>query len=145
MKIKKILFPIDIAHSSELLADYAGLLSRKLDAGLIVMYVAPDVDELESLHVPHISLEKVEEEILESARKQVSSFCEARLTGMEHEIVIRTGKAYREINNIIAELKIDLVVMGTHGQGGLERFFFGSTADRVLKGAACPVLTVKLV
>ena len=144
MDIKKILVPVDIAHSSDLLADYAGLLAKKLDAGLIVMYVAPDVNELKSLHVPHISLEKVKEEILDSAEAEISAFCDTNFKDIDHEVIIRTGSAYREINNSIPELKIDLIIMGTHGTGGLEHFFFGSTAERVLRGAPCPVLTVKL-
>jgi len=145
MDIKKILVPIDIAHSSELLAQYARTIAEKFDARLIVMYVARDVEDLEGLQVPHISLEKVKEEILDFARAELAVFCDTHFAGgVEYEVLIRTGSAYREINAVIPELKIDLVVMGTHGTTGLDRFFFGSTAERVLRGALCPVLTVKI-
>jgi len=146
MDIQKILLAVDIAHSSESLAEYARTIAEKFDARLFVMYVARDVEELKSLHVPHISLEKVQEEIIDSARAELSTFCDMHFDRrVKYEAMIRTGIAYQEINDFIPELNIDLVVIGTHGARGLGHFFFGSTAERVLRGAPCPVLTVKLI
>jgi len=146
MDIRRILVAVDIAHSSEPLAEYAQILAEKLDARLIVLYVTRDMEELESLYMPHISVEKVQKEIIDSARSELSTFCDTHFGGrIEYEVVIRTGDAYREINDIIPELNVDLVVMGTHGTKGLDRFFFGSTAERVLRSVPCPVLTVKLM
>ncbi|MBN1881325.1 MAG: universal stress protein [Deltaproteobacteria bacterium] len=146
MDIKRILVPIDIAYSSELLAEYARTVAEKFGAELIVMYVARDVEDLGSLQIPHISIEKIEEEVINAAHKKLTSFCETYFAGnVKYEVVIRTGNAYREISAIIPELNIDLVIMGAHSTEGIDRFFFGSTAERVLRGAICPVLTVKLI
>lgn len=57
--------------------------------------------------------------------------------------VIRKGPAQAEIVALAAEERADLVVMGTHGRGGVSRVLLGSVADRVLRTAPCPVLTVR--
>jgi nucleotide-binding universal stress UspA family protein len=56
---------------------------------------------------------------------------------------IRVGNPVDEINRIIDEEQVSLVVMGTHGRSGLEKLLVGSVAERVVRSAACPVLTVR--
>ena len=53
------------------------------------------------------------------------------------------GKAHQQILRIAEEGKYDLIVMGVRGTGALSRFAFGSTADRVIRQADCPVLTIR--
>lgn len=67
----------------------------------------------------------------------------ARAEGLEVETRIRTGVPHREIVALAAEAQAELVVMGTRGRGGLERTLLGSVADRVIRLAPCPVLTVR--
>jgi nucleotide-binding universal stress UspA family protein len=50
-----------------------------------------------------------------------------------------------EILKVAEERKADIIVMGTRGRSGLDHFMFGGTVERVLRGAACPVLTVKVM
>ena len=57
--------------------------------------------------------------------------------------LLRAGAAADEIVKAAADEHADLLVMGTHGRNGLERFFLGSVADRVIRTAPCPVLTVR--
>jgi len=52
--------------------------------------------------------------------------------------------AFSEIINIAKKKEIDLIIMGSHGRTGLERVLFGSVAQRVVRRAACPVLTVPM-
>jgi nucleotide-binding universal stress UspA family protein len=54
------------------------------------------------------------------------------------------GRAYSEIVRFAADRECDLVVMGTHGLSGLERFLLGGTTEKVMRHAPCPVLAVKL-
>jgi nucleotide-binding universal stress UspA family protein len=63
----------------------------------------------------------------------------ARAQGM----IVRTGSAHEEIVNLATDERADLIVMGTHGRTGLNRVLLGSVADRVIRFALCPVLTVR--
>jgi len=60
-----------------------------------------------------------------------------------HRSVIRAGKPYREIIKTARELEVDLILRSTHGRTGLERLYLGSTAERVVRHAACPVTVVR--
>jgi nucleotide-binding universal stress UspA family protein len=57
--------------------------------------------------------------------------------------VVRTGAAWEEIVRVAVEEHADMIVMGTQGRTGLERFMLGSVAERVIRRAPCPVLTVR--
>ena len=59
------------------------------------------------------------------------------------EIIIKTGKPFVEINETASEKDIDLIIMATHGHTGVEHLLFGSTAEKVVRKAPCPVLTLR--
>jgi len=67
----------------------------------------------------------------------------ARAEGLTVRVQVREGAPYREIVALAGEERVDLVVVGTHGRGGLERALLGSVADRVIRLAPCPVLSVR--
>ena len=68
---------------------------------------------------------------------------EGRALGCKVHTELRSGAPAPEILEAAKELEADLVVMGSHGYGKLHRLLLGSVADRVIRMAACPVLTVK--
>jgi nucleotide-binding universal stress UspA family protein len=63
--------------------------------------------------------------------------------GAKVRIVLRVGAPYQEIVTEAEESKVDLVLLATHGRGEIHRLLVGSVADRVIRMAPCPVLTVK--
>jgi nucleotide-binding universal stress UspA family protein len=63
--------------------------------------------------------------------------------GVDAEPVFVTGRAYMEIVGRAKELEIDLITLATHGRTGLSHLVFGSTAEKIIRLAPCPVLTVK--
>jgi len=67
----------------------------------------------------------------------------ARDKGLKVRTVLRSGVPYREVVALATDERADLVLMGTHGRGGLDRALLGSVADRVVRLAPCPVLTVR--
>jgi nucleotide-binding universal stress UspA family protein len=67
----------------------------------------------------------------------------ARGAGLTVRIALRTGVPYAEIVELATNERADLVVLGTHGRGGINRALLGSVADRVVRLAPCPVLTVR--
>jgi len=68
---------------------------------------------------------------------------EARAEGLSARAAVRTGVPYEEIVALARDERADLVVIGTHGRGGINRALLGSVADRVARLAPCPVLTVR--
>lgn len=141
----KVLTAIDFSENSEYAFDYALTLATRFDAELTIMHVINEPVDLRGFYVPHISFEQLEKEIEESAVKMMGEFCSSRLRGFpNYKTVIVTGIPYDEIIATAVNIDASLIVLGTHGRTGLDRILFGSTAERVVRSAACPVLTVRL-
>ncbi len=61
---------------------------------------------------------------------------------LPHEVILRSGDTWDVISQVLSDKNVDLIVMGTQGRGGIRKLFLGSTAEKVLRHATCPVLTV---
>jgi universal stress protein A len=141
----KILTAIDFSENSECAFDYALTLATKFNAELTIIHVINEPVDLRGFYVPHISFEQLEKEIEESAVKMMETFCNTKLgTFTNYKTSIMTGIPYDEIIAAAARIDASLIVLGTHGRTGLDRILFGSTAERVVRSASCPVLTVRL-
>jgi nucleotide-binding universal stress UspA family protein len=143
IEIKKILFPTDFSEYSQFALKYAAALAESSRAKLYIMHVheRPVGSGLEAYHyaVPEYDagVEKYERESLDQVVGKLRS------RGIEAEPVYVTGRAYVEIVNSAKELGVDLIMLATHGRKGLSHVVFGSTAEKVVRLAPCPVLTVK--
>lgn len=93
--------------------------------------------ELVLVHVLEAPLDSEARETLEQWAAK------ARQRGLKARTVVRTGTPHQEIVALATDERADLVVIGTHGRGGLNRALLGSVADRVVRLAPCPVLTVR--
>ncbi|MDD2270793.1 MAG: universal stress protein [Desulfuromonadaceae bacterium] len=141
----KILTAIDFSENAECAFDYALTLAAQFNAELILIHVINEPVDLRGFYVPHISFEQLEKEIEESATKMMTDFCKSKLEGFSHyKTEIVTGIPCDEITAAAARNDASLIVLGTHGRTGLDRILFGSTAERVVRSASCPVLTVRL-
>ncbi len=145
MEIKSILFPTDFSEGSAQALQFAVDLAKRYGAKLYVVNVIYDVVKATGWYVPHVSLDKMYDDIREGAKKELERFGVEELSGMKDlERTILTGVPHEEIINFAKNNKIDLIVMGTHGRRGVDRILFGSTAAQVVRFAPCPVLTVRL-
>ena len=141
----KILTAIDFSENSECAFDYALTLATQFNAELTIIHVINEPVDLRGFYVPHISFEQLEKEIEESAVKMMETFCRSRLGDfLNYKTDIVTGIPYDEIIAAANRIDASLIVLGTHGRTGLDRILFGSTAERVVRSAGCPVLTVRL-
>jgi hypothetical protein len=85
------------------------------------------------------------EEITQAAMKSIQENYVGQLPeGLPYGVNLHSGYAATEILNAVEEKELDLLVMGSHGLTGIAHVLFGSTADRVVRKAACSVLTVRL-
>ncbi|MDD2898641.1 MAG: universal stress protein [Desulfuromonadaceae bacterium] len=141
----RILTAIDFSENSECAFDYALTLAAQFSAELTIIHVINEPVDLRGFYVPHISFEQLEKEIEESAVKMMENFCSSKLGSFSnYKTAIVTGVPSDEITLTAENIGASLIVLGTHGRTGLDRILFGSTAERVVRSAPCPVLTVRL-
>ena len=142
-KIEKILFPTDFSGASIHAAAYALLLAKTYKARLYVLHVVDTSEEASGFYLPHLSYEKLDKELMESAGEMLAKFCSTRFKGYRNiEKRVLSGEPYKEILKVIKGVDIDVIVMGTFGKARIDRFFFGSTTERVMRKASCPVFVI---
>ncbi len=144
-RFEKILLPVDFSEYSEIACEYALTLAKTFNSSVQVLHVINEPVDLRGFYVPHISFEQLEKEIETGAVRMLESFCQERLKEFEaFETIVVTGVPYEEIIRVASEKESSLIVIGTHGRTGLDHLIFGSTAERVVRSAPCPVMTVRL-
>jgi nucleotide-binding universal stress UspA family protein len=140
----RIMVPTDFSDCAEEAWRLAQRLAAASDAELVLVHVlveAPLFNEgsFTMDHVPNVfeAARKWGQESLDAWMNQ------AQAKGLKARVALRTGVPYREIVDLVTDERADLVVIGTHGRGGIDRALLGSVADRVVRLAPCPVLTVR--
>ena len=135
-----ILVPTDGSPAAADAIDNAIDLAKTYDARLHALYVV----DATSFATIDAGSEIVVEALENEGRKAVSEVEErAADVGVDVETNVVSGTAYRSILKYVDDENIDLVVMGTHGRRGVERFLLGSVTERVVRSAEVPVLTVR--
>jgi nucleotide-binding universal stress UspA family protein len=144
IEIKKILCAVDFSDTSENALDYAVSFAAALKAQLEVLHA------LELPFLPSYSTSAIEDmdglvgRVKEECSKRLAALVEKHrrgYAGVTHRVVV--GTPAMEIIAAAKEGKFDLVVVGTQGRTGLKHMFIGSVAEKVVRKAPCPVLTVK--
>lgn len=144
-KCDTILVAVDFSDSSDNAFQMALSMARKFEARMIILHVINEPVDLRGFYVPHISFEKLEEEIEEGAKKMMETFCRQNILDYDnYESLIIPGLPYEQIIEQAEEKSADLIVLGTHGRTGLDHVLFGSTAEKVVRKSPLPVLTVRL-
>jgi len=142
-EFKRILFPVDLSESSENILPYVQMVAKKFDAKIHILFAARVFQYFTSIYVPHPSINKFEQEIIEGAEKKLYEFIDKHFkeySGTKTAVV--AGDASEEIINYVESQGIDLIIMGTHGRKGMDKVIFGSVAERVVKTSPVPVLVV---
>ncbi len=136
--LKQILVPVDFSECTEKAVAYAVPFARQFGATLTLLHV------MEPPYLPASEMGVVVEvESAEEARKQLAAL-QARLAGsVRCQTLTRKGSAEHEILEAAKELHSDLMILGTHGRTGVERLLMGSTVERVVRRAGCPILIVR--
>jgi nucleotide-binding universal stress UspA family protein len=142
-QIKKILFPIDFAANFETLVPWVETLAEKFDATVYVLFVAQDLSHFATFYVPHSNIEDFQQQAIDSARKRMTAAVEEFFKKLPKlETRVELGSPAEKILAFVQKEKVDMIIMGAHGRTGLDRMIFGSVANKVVKSASCPVLTV---
>ncbi|MCM2263681.1 MAG: universal stress protein [Desulfuromonadales bacterium] len=142
---QSILFATDFSESSDHAFQYALSMARKFESRLGIIHVISEPVDLRGFYVPHISFDKLEEEIEQGALKMMEKFCRTHVQDYAKvESFVVPGIPFDEIIKKAAEINADLIVVGTHGRTGLDHVLFGSTAEKVVRKSTVPVMTIRI-
>ncbi|MFB6203644.1 MAG: universal stress protein [Candidatus Nanohaloarchaea archaeon] len=131
---ERILLPTDGSEESRRAVPHARSLAEKYDAEVHVLYVVDLRVDTAGEYLDTI-MGEIEEEGERATESVAGEFDEAE----EH---VRRGIPHEAINEFVEEKEVDLIVMGSLGKSGLERVLLGSTAEKVIRTAEVPVMTV---
>jgi len=141
--IRKILVPTDFSPRSDAALDYAAALATPLNAAVHLVHVVeePFAGEWE-MYVR--AAQEIRDQLDADARSRLAT----AVGRLDPRVVpvstgIRHGSAFEGILYEAKAIGADLIVMGTHGRSGLSHLMLGSVAERVIRGAHCPVLAVR--
>ncbi len=136
VSFKNILLATDFSAASEKAFNYATAIARLHGSKIYVVHVLPA--EFKSF-IPEPPKDWVRHE---AEREMEILDNRSELKSITHEMVLRTGSVWSVLSAEIHKQNIDLLVLGTHGRGALQKLVVGSVAEEVLRRAACPVITV---
>lgn len=145
IRLNRVLVPTDFSEFSRLAVTYACAMAERFGAQLHVLHVVPDPAML----VPEAAVFSVEsmqaqsDRLVTDARKLLRQIPEGWQGSQPVIRDVRVGAAFLEIIDYAKSQDIDLIVIGTHGRSGLSHILMGSVAERVVRAAPCPVLSVK--
>jgi nucleotide-binding universal stress UspA family protein len=144
IKLRKILVPVDFSPSSDKALTYAISFAEQFGAKVtLVNVVEPAVYPTEFGYVPP-EIDTLHRAMQNTAREKLTNLAEQRIPGrFRANTLVRVGRPHAEITKTAKDLRCDLIVIATHGYTGLKHAVMGSTAERVVRHAPCPVLTVR--
>jgi nucleotide-binding universal stress UspA family protein len=136
----RILLPTDGSECAARAADHAIELATRYDADLLVLSVVNPASLGPDVRATAI-LEELEARAEEHVEAVVAEAVEQGVPSATGEV--RRGTPHSVILEFVADHDVDVVVMGTHGRTGLDRYLLGSVTERVVRSADVPVLTVR--
>lgn len=144
LTIKKILVPIDFSDYSKGALKYAVNFTKVFNAEMYLIYVVEPVIYPPDFSMGQIAIPSVSVELDVRAKEELTKLSEQEIPAdLKKQIIIKTGKPFVEIIETAAQEDIDLIIIATHGHSGVEHILFGSTAEKVVRKAPCPVLTLR--
>ena len=143
--IKTILHPTDFSESSKHAMTYAISFAEEFQAKLVILHVIEEISSalyFDMLQAPPLTQLMVN--IEKQARQALDEALPPELRGkLPAEYILRKGVPFVEILHCAGQVKADMIVLGTHGRTGLKHVLFGSVAEKVVRKAICPVLSVR--
>jgi nucleotide-binding universal stress UspA family protein len=133
--------PTDFSPGSDHVIQYAAMIAKMFKARILLVHVIEpftySVTDMLNVLDHFAALKIIAHPLLDNARKKLLK------KGLAVETALLTGAPYREILQKSRRAKVDMIVMGTHGRTGVEHLLLGSVAEKVVRLAGCPVLTVR--
>lgn len=148
LRLKKVLVPTDFSRHAEHAFRHGAALARISGAELIVMHVVEKFMDHSLLYSDVWPFQKPVNQYYNeleerTARRLAEQVEQAAGNAVEFRVLVTTGNPAEEIVRAVEQEFVDLIVISTHGRGGLAQALIGSTTDRVLRRSPCPVLVIR--
>jgi nucleotide-binding universal stress UspA family protein len=145
IKLGKILVPTDFSDGARHALRYGVSFAKEYKAELLLLHVVETVAAPYASDLFPVPMAEVFQELSAFARGELQKLAdETAAKGVSARTMVVQGKPSLEIMRVAREETSDMIVLGTHGKGVLDQALFGSTTERVVRKAPCPVLTVRL-
>jgi nucleotide-binding universal stress UspA family protein len=145
IRLQRILVPTDFSESARHALTYGLSFAREYRAELLLLHVVEVVPVGYASDLFPAPMAAVFQEVSTYARAELAKLAEVvRERGVAGRELVLQGKPSAEIVRAARAEVVDMIVLGTHGKGMLDKALFGSTTERVVRGAPCPVLTCRL-
>jgi universal stress protein A len=144
LTIRRILFPTDFSGPAEYAWSYALTFAQEFGAEVHLVHVIAPPPRLTEAYAVNFDPEGMVKSLTAEANASMDQMVEAaKSRGLIFHRAVRVGVDSREIIDYATKNEIDLIVMATHGRTGLAHVLLGSVAEKVVRKAPCPVLTIK--
>ena len=141
--IRAVVAAVDFGESSGRVLALARVAARAFDARLHVVHVVHDLQAFVGFFVSRVSLPSLQDEIAREARRRLAALCETCLPASEpREERVLSGVPASALDAYLKDQRAGLLVAGRHGQSKPEHAVLGSTVNRLLQSAPCPILLV---
>ena len=143
--VKRILVPTDFSATADAALDYAYVVAERFDASIQLLHVLDDPFASEGLSAEAYigGAPVLRSALLRDAQSRLAHRSASREQGLSVGSEVLFGHGAKTIAEYASQLAIDLIVMGTHGRTGIAHLVLGSVAERLVRIAPCPVLTVR--
>jgi len=142
--IKKILVPIDFSDYSKRALRYAIDFSKHFNSEIILVSVIEPMIYPADFSMGQVAIPATDQNLTERIENELKSLEENEIGNqVKSKRIIKSGKPFYEIVETAREEDVDLIIIATHGHTGVEHLLFGSTAEKVVRKAPCPVLTLR--
>jgi len=142
--IKKILIPIDFSNYSKKALQYSISFAKRFNAELVLVYVIEPMIYPADLSMGQMVIPQADVDLSEKSKNDLTELAKNEIgENLKFTVLIKTGKPFMEIIETAKEVDSDIIIMATHGHTGVEHLLFGSTAEKVVRKAPCPVLTIR--
>jgi nucleotide-binding universal stress UspA family protein len=144
LNISKVLVPIDFSDYSKNALKYAVNFVKHFKAQLYLIYVVEPVIYPPDFSMGQIAIPSVDLEMDKRAIDELNKLADQEIPAeIKVKTIVKTGKPFIEIIETARDQDVDLIIIATHGHTGVEHILFGSTAEKVVRKAPCPVLTLR--
>jgi len=141
---KELLVPTDFSEYSLRAIDYGVEIAGKFGSHITLVYVVEPLLQAADMTWTTVDFEELNKAHKDTAETQLAKLADERVPkSVRCDAVFLIGKSFVEILKYAREENADLIVMATHGRGAISHLLMGSTAEKVVRKASCPVLTVK--
>jgi nucleotide-binding universal stress UspA family protein len=141
ISIKTILCPVDFFPASDAAVNYAAGLAANYEAGIHLLHVITPLPAMPYEYA--IDTSPIVKSMEDEAKAELQNLSDkVKAAGINVEYEVRAGDVYEEIKRSMDSVKPQIIVMGTHGRRGVERWFMGSTTEKLLRHSPVPLITI---